>query len=79
MKLKRYLWIAVCLIALAVSVLPAYSQQFLQHHTGFQVSTLGALNVGIKSKRMVLPIPLQIILKQHFLLLHFFVESDRFV
>ena len=47
MKLKRYLWIAVCLIALAVSVLPAYSQQFLQPHTGFQVSTLGALNVGV--------------------------------
>ena len=47
MKLKRYLWIAVCLIALAVSVLPAYSQQFLQPHRGFQVSTLGALNVGV--------------------------------
>lgn len=47
MKLKRYLWVAVCLIALAVSVLPAYSQQFLQPHTGFQVSTLGALNVGV--------------------------------
>ncbi len=47
MKLKRYLWIAVCLIALAVSVLPAYSQQFLQSHTGFQVSTLGALKVGV--------------------------------
>ena len=47
MKLKRYLWIAVCLIALAVSVLPAYSQQFLQRHTGFQVSTLSALKVGV--------------------------------
>ena len=57
MKLKRYLWIAVCLIALAVSVLPAYSQQVLRphkflrphtgFHTGFQVSTLGALNVGV--------------------------------
>lgn len=47
MKLKRYLWIAVCLITLAVSVLPAYSQQFLQPHTGFQVSTSGALNVGV--------------------------------
>jgi len=57
MKLKRYLWIAVCLIALAVSMLPAYSEdffqhhkrfgRFLQHHTGFQVSTLGALNVGV--------------------------------
>lgn len=47
MKLKQYLWIAVCLIALAVTVLPTYSQQFLQPHTGFQVSTLGALNVGV--------------------------------
>lgn len=47
MKLKRYLWIAVCLIALAVSVLPAYSQQFFQPRTGFQVSTLGALKVGV--------------------------------
>ena len=47
MKLKRYLWLAVCLIAFAVGVLPAYSQQFLQPHPGFQVSTLGALNVGV--------------------------------
>ncbi|MBV8886178.1 MAG: acetolactate decarboxylase [Chroococcidiopsidaceae cyanobacterium CP_BM_RX_35] len=47
MKLKRMLWIAICLIALLVSVLPAYSQQFLQSHTGLQVSTLGALNVGV--------------------------------
>lgn len=47
MKLKRYLWIAVCLIALAVTVLPAYSQQRLQPHPGFQVSTLSALNVGV--------------------------------
>lgn len=47
MKLKRYLWVAVCLIALAVSVLPAYSQKFIQPNTGFQVSTLGALNVGV--------------------------------
>lgn len=47
MKLKRYLWIAVCLIALTVSVLPAYSQQFLQRHTGFQVSTFAALKVGV--------------------------------
>jgi acetolactate decarboxylase len=46
-KLKRYLWFAVLLIALAVSVLPAYSQQILQLHPGFQVSTLGALNVGV--------------------------------
>jgi acetolactate decarboxylase len=54
MKQKRYLWIAVCLITLAISALPAYSQQFfqlhrgfLQPHKGFQVSTLGALNVGV--------------------------------
>jgi Alpha-acetolactate decarboxylase len=46
MKLKQYLWIAVCLIAL-VGVLPAYSQQSLPLHPGFQVSTLGALNVGV--------------------------------
>jgi acetolactate decarboxylase len=46
-KLKRYLWFAVLLIALVVSVLPAYSQQILQPHPGFQVSTLGALNVGV--------------------------------
>jgi acetolactate decarboxylase len=47
MKLKQYLWIAVCFIVLAVSVLPAYSLQRLQLHSGFQVSTLGALNVGV--------------------------------
>ena len=46
-KLKRYLWIAVCLIVFAMGVLPAYSQQRLQSHPGFQVSTLGALNVGV--------------------------------
>ncbi len=47
LKLKRYLWIALCLIALTVGVLPAYSQKFLLPHTGFQVSTLGALNAGV--------------------------------
>ena len=47
MEFKRCLWIAVCLIALAVSVFPAYAQQFLQPHAGFQVSTLAALNVGV--------------------------------
>lgn len=51
MKLNQYLWYlwitAVCLIALVVSVLPAYSQRFLQPHTGFQVSTLAALKVGV--------------------------------
>jgi acetolactate decarboxylase len=34
-------------IAFAVSVLPAYSQNYLWPRKGFQVSTLGALNVGI--------------------------------
>ncbi|MDF5730154.1 MAG: acetolactate decarboxylase [Rhizonema sp. PD38] len=47
MKLKWYLWIALCLIALAACVLPVYPQQFLQPHIGYQVSTLGALNVGV--------------------------------
>ncbi len=47
MKLKRYLWIAVSLIALAVTVFPAYSQQNLQSHPGVQISTLGALNAGV--------------------------------
>lgn len=47
MKLKQYLWIVICLIALAVSVLPAYSQEFFQAHAGFQVSTLGALQAGV--------------------------------
>lgn len=47
MKLKWYLWVAVCLIALTVSILPAYCQQFRKPNTGFQVSTLGALNVGV--------------------------------
>lgn len=47
MKQKRYLWVALCLIALAVGILPAYSQQFFLPRVGFQVSTLGALNVGV--------------------------------
>ena len=47
MKLKRYLWLAILLVAFALSVLPAYSQQVLQPDSGFQVSTLGALNVGV--------------------------------
>lgn len=47
MKLKQYLWIAVCFTALAMSVLAAYSQERLQLHSGFQVSTLGALNIGV--------------------------------
>lgn len=47
MKLKRYLWIAVCLIVFMISVLPVYSRASLQSHPGFQVSTLGALNVGV--------------------------------
>lgn len=46
-KLKRYSWIAFCAIVLAIAVLPAYAQQRLQPHSGFQISTLGALNVGV--------------------------------
>jgi acetolactate decarboxylase len=47
MKLKRYLWLVILLIALAVSGLPTYSQHVLQPHVGFQISTLGALNSGV--------------------------------
>lgn len=47
MKLKRYLWLTVLLATIAFSVLPAYSQQFFQPRRVFQVSTLGALNVGV--------------------------------
>lgn len=44
MKLKRYSWLAVCLfLFIFIGVLPAYSRS----QTGFQVSTLGALNVGV--------------------------------
>jgi acetolactate decarboxylase len=44
---KQYIWMAGLFIALAISVLPAYSQQILQPQTGFQVSTLAALNAGV--------------------------------
>lgn len=47
MKLKWYLWSAILLAAIVFSVLPAYSQQVLQPHLGFQVSILGALNAGL--------------------------------
>jgi acetolactate decarboxylase len=47
LKLKQYLWVAILLVALTLSVLPTYSQSILQPHLGFQVSTLGALNVGV--------------------------------
>lgn len=47
MKLKRYVWIAVCLIALVATVLPVYAQHHAPRHAGFQVSTLGALSAGI--------------------------------
>jgi acetolactate decarboxylase len=46
-KQKQYIWMAVLFIALAISVLPAYSKQILQPQTGFQVSTLAALNAGV--------------------------------
>jgi acetolactate decarboxylase len=45
-KLKRYFWFAVILIALIVGVLPTFSQQ-ASPSSGFQVSTLGALNLGV--------------------------------
>ncbi|MDZ4877619.1 MAG: Alpha-acetolactate decarboxylase [Chroococcidiopsis cubana SAG 39.79] len=47
MKLKRYLWLALLLAAIVLSLLPAYSQQVRQLASGFQVSTLGALNLGV--------------------------------
>ncbi|WP_404783178.1 acetolactate decarboxylase [Altericista sp. CCNU0014] len=34
-------------IALSIRLFPAYAQQKLQRHAGYQVSTLGALNVGV--------------------------------
>jgi acetolactate decarboxylase len=43
----QYLWAAVLFIALALRILPAYSNQILQPQTGFQVSTLTALNAGV--------------------------------
>jgi acetolactate decarboxylase len=46
-KLKRHLWSAVLLVAIVVSVLPAYSQQVLQPQRVVQISTLGALNIGV--------------------------------
>ncbi len=46
-KIKWYLGIAVCLIVLAISVLSADSRSSHQAQPGFQVSTLGALNVGV--------------------------------
>lgn len=45
--IKWYLGIAVCLIVLATNVLSASSQPRHQAQPGFQVSTLGALNVGV--------------------------------
>ncbi|HIK18116.1 MAG TPA: acetolactate decarboxylase [Leptolyngbyaceae cyanobacterium M33_DOE_097] len=46
MKPKYYLWIFTSLIVLVITVLPAYSQ-LKRSQVGFQVSTLGALNVGV--------------------------------
>ena len=46
-KRTQYLWAAVLFIALALRILPAYSNHILQPHAGFQVSTLGALSAGV--------------------------------
>jgi acetolactate decarboxylase len=46
-KRTQYLWIAVLFLVLALRILPAYSNQILQPHAGFQVSTLGALSAGV--------------------------------
>lgn len=46
-KLKRYWWIGLVLIAIAMSILPAYSRFDPLRPSGFQVSTLGALNKGV--------------------------------
>jgi acetolactate decarboxylase len=47
MKAKWFLWLVILVIALSISLFPAYSQQKLQRPTGYQISTLGALNVGV--------------------------------
>jgi acetolactate decarboxylase len=47
MKLKRYVWIVVGLIVIAIAVLPAYARQYDQNRSGFQVSTFGALSAGV--------------------------------
>jgi acetolactate decarboxylase len=45
--LKRWLWILIGLMALTIIVFPVYAQPHLRSDSGFQVSTLGALNIGI--------------------------------
>jgi acetolactate decarboxylase len=48
MNRKLYLWISVLLIALFVSILPAYSKKISNpQHQGFQASTFDALNIGV--------------------------------
>jgi acetolactate decarboxylase len=46
-KAKWILWIGILVIAFSINFFPAYAQQKLQRHSGYQVSTLGALNVGV--------------------------------
>jgi acetolactate decarboxylase len=47
LKSKWLMWLGILVIALSISLFPAYSQQKFQRHAGYQVSTLGALNVGV--------------------------------
>ncbi|MBW4634544.1 MAG: acetolactate decarboxylase [Iphinoe sp. HA4291-MV1] len=47
MKLKQYLWIGLLVMVLILSGLPVYSQQSFYKKVGFQVSTFGALSVGV--------------------------------
>jgi acetolactate decarboxylase len=46
-KAKWLLCLGILVISLLISLFPAYTQQKLQRHAGYQVSTLGALNVGV--------------------------------
>lgn len=47
MKIKRYVWVVAFFIIFGMGMLPVYSQQHLQLPLGFQVSTFGALNIGV--------------------------------
>jgi acetolactate decarboxylase len=47
MRPKRLLWIGVVLITIAISLQSVYSQSSSWLHSGFQISTLDALNQGV--------------------------------
>lgn len=47
MKRKWLLWAAIAVVVLCLSLGTAYARSVLHSRPGFQVSTLGALNVGI--------------------------------